>query len=56
MEVRVRPMVKVKMGEDEGEGGVGVKVGVNAKGGEGGRANLRISGRVARCASTSSDL
>ena len=56
MEVRVRPMVKVKVGEDEGEGGVGVKVGVNAKGGEGGRANLRISGRVARCASTSSDL
>ena len=56
----MRPMVKVKVGEDEGEGGVGVKVavkvGVNAKGGEGGRANLRISGRVARCASTSSDL
>jgi hypothetical protein len=54
-EVSVGPTTKLSAGEDEGKGGGRGEGGVRRRRGGGG-ADLRITGRVARWASSSSDL
>ena len=54
-EVSVGPITKLSAGEDEGKGGGRGEGGVRRRRGGGG-ADLRITGRVARWASSSSDL